>query len=326
MCCSAPPSPAMRSTDRLTSSLAAASSSSSTTGVAGVSIPLNGSAQLANGLTTNPTQLTFAAIAAGQSSTAQSVTITNSTNYAIGSVTLAASAPFSVSQNGCTGSLAAGANCTASVVFSPTAGGSATGSLSVSSTAVATPATVALSGTGFDFTVAFSGPSSQTVARGQKASYTLVLSPIGSSGTFTFVCGALPTGALCLFNPTTQTLNAGAQGNVLVEISTTANTARLEKPEFGRPGFWRSLPLTCGLLLLPLAIRRRRKIFQLVVLLAVLAGGISSCTSSGGGSSGGGGSGGNGGGSGTPTGTYTIPVTITANGISHAAALVLTVN
>ena len=146
------------------SSAAALVVSSSTTGVASVSVPLNGSAQLANGLTTNPTQLTFAAIAAGQSSTAQSVTITNSTNYAIGSVLLATSAPFSIAQNGCTGSLAAGANCTVSVVFSPSAGGSATGTLTVSSTSVATPATVALSGTGFDFTVAFSGPSSQTVA------------------------------------------------------------------------------------------------------------------------------------------------------------------
>jgi hypothetical protein len=308
------------------SSAAALVVSSSTTGVAAVSVPLNGSAQLANGLTTSPTQLTFTAIAVGQSSAAQSVTITNSSNYAIGAVTLAASAPFSISQNGCTGSLAAGANCVASVVFSPSAGGSATGSLTISSASVATPATVALSGVGFDFTVAFSGPSSQTVARGQKASYTLVLTPIGSSGTFTFTCGTLPTGALCLFNPTTQTLNAGVQGNVLVEISTTANTARLEKPELGRPGLWRSLPLTCGLLLLPLAIRRRRKIFQLAVLLAVLACGVSSCTSSGGGTSGGGGSGGSGGSGGTPTGTYTIPVTITANGISHAAALVLTVN
>ena len=94
----------------------------------------------------------------------------------------------------------------------------------------------------------------------------------------------------------------------------------------GKPGFWRALPLTCGLLLLPLAIRRRRKIFQLAFLLTVLASDITSCTSSGGGTSGGGGSGGNGGGGGTPTGTYTIPVTVTANGVSHAAAVVLVVN
>ncbi|MGD1062171.1 MAG: choice-of-anchor D domain-containing protein [Terracidiphilus sp.] len=305
--------------------------SSSTPDVTPVSVPLNGSGLLASGLTANPVLLTFAVVAAGQSSTAQSVTVTNSSNYAIGSVTLAASAPFNVAQNGCTGSLAAGANCTASVVFAPSTGGSATGSLTVSSTAVATPATVALSGIGFDFTVAFSGPSSQTVAAGQQANYTLALTPIGSSGTFTLACGTLPTDALCIFNPTKQTLNAGVQGNVLVEISTSSSQVRLERPEFGRPklgkpGFWRALPLTCGLLLLPLAIRRRHKMFQLVILLAVLACGISSCTSSGGGTGGTGGSGGSGGSSGTPTGTYTIPVTVTANGISHAADLVLTVD
>ncbi len=310
--------------------------SSSTTGVAAVSVPLNGSGQLSGGLTSNPTSLAFAVIGVGQTSTAQSVTVTNSSSYAIGSVTLATSGPFNVAQNGCTRGLAAGANCTAQIVFAPTAAGSASGTLTASSASVATPATIALSGTGFDFIVAFSGPSSQTVARGQQANYTLVLTPIGSSGTFTFACGTLPTGALCLFNPTTQTLNAGVQGNVLVEISTTAAQAHLERPEFGRPelgkpgptrpGLRHALPLTCGLLLLPLAIRKRRKIFQLAVLLAVLASGISSCTSSGGGTSGGGASGGSGGGSGTPTGTYTIPVTVTANGVSHAADLVLTVD
>jgi hypothetical protein len=297
--------------------------SSSTSGVAPVSISLNGGGQTSGGLTATPAVLSFAVIAVGQSSAAQSVTISNSSNSSIASVTPAVSGPFTISQSTCVGSLAAGANCTVSVVFAPSTTGSATGMLTVSSASVAAPATVALSGTGFDFTVAFSGPSSQTVAAGQQADYTLVLTPIGSSGVFAFACGTLPTDALCLFSPTTETLNAGVQGNVLVEISTTANKARLEKPEFGKPGLWRDLPFTCGLLLLPLAIRRRRKIFQLAVLLAILACGISSCTSSGGGS---GGSGGSGGGGGTPTGTYTIPVTVTANGISHSADLTLTVD
>ena len=304
--------------------------SSSTTGVAAASVPLNGSGQLTSGFATNPAQLTFAVVAVGQSSAAQSVTITNSSNYAIGSVTLAVTGPFNIAQNGCTGSLAAGANCTVSVVFAPSAGGSATGALTVSSAAVATPATVALSGIGFAFTVAFSGPSSQTVAAGQQANYTLVLTPIGSSGTFTFACGTLPTDALCLFNPATETLNAGVQGNVLIEVSTTKNTARVERPGFGGAGLWGALPLSCGLLLLPLAIRRRRGVFRLVVVVVVLACGFSSCTSSGGGTGGGGGggggSGGSGGSGGTPTGTYTIPVTVTADGITQTVDLVLTVD
>jgi hypothetical protein len=302
--------------------------SSSTPDVSAVSVPLNGTGLLANGLTTNTTQLSFPVVVAGQSSAAQTVTITNSTSYAIGAITLATSAPFSISQNGCTGSLAAGANCTVSLVFAPILGGAATGTLTVSSSGVATPAVVGLSGTGFDFTVSISGPSSQTVARGQTANYTIVITPAGASGTFSFVCGTLPAGSLCLFNPTSETLNAGVQGNVLVQISTSSSVALMERPGRGWPGpgstvFGRTLTLACALLFLPLAIRRRRRIFQLALLLAVLICGASSCTGSGGGS---GGSGGQGGGSGTPTGTYTVPVTVTADNISQTVDLVLTVD
>jgi hypothetical protein len=305
--------------------------SSSTAEVAPAPVALNGTGLLANGLTTNPVLLTFPVVAVGQTSTAQTVTITNTTSYSIGAISVVVSAPFSISQNGCTGSLAAGANCTVSVVFAPTVGGSATGTLTVSSSAVATPATLALSGTGFDFTVSFTGPSSQTVVVGQQANYTLMLAPTGASATFTFVCGTLPTDALCLFNPNTQTLNSGVQGNVLVEISTSASVVRLEKPGLGRPGpgqsgYGRALPLTCGLLLLPLAIYRRRWNFQLALLLAVLACGVSSCTSSGGGTGCTGSSCSQQGGGGTPTGTYTIPLTVTANGMSQCVNLVLTVD
>ena len=309
--------------------------SSSTPGVAPVSVPLNGSGQLATGLATNPSQLTFPVVAAGQSSTAQAVTVTNSSSYAIGSVALAATAPFSVTQNTCTGSLAAGANCTASVIFQPSAGGSASGALTVSSSAIATPATVPLSGTGFDFTVSITGSASQTVASGQQANYFLVISPTGSSGLFNFTCGTMPANALCIFSPATETVNAGGLGNLLVEISTgSASATRLEKPNIAKPDtakpnpdrsiFWRALPLTCGVLLLPLALRKRRKLFLLTVLLAVFAGGVSSCTSSGGGR--GGSSGSQGGGSGTPTGTYTIPVSVTSTGITQSVNLTLTVD
>ncbi|MGB6722960.1 MAG: hypothetical protein WBE72_19345, partial [Terracidiphilus sp.] len=87
------------------------------------------------------------------------------------------------------------------------------------------------------------------------------------------------------------------------------------------PAGWRALPLVCGLLLLPLALARRRKVLWLAVLTAVLMAGASSCTSSSGGT------GGNPpGGNGTPPGTYTIPITVTSTGVSHAVNVVLTVD
>ncbi len=304
--------------------------SSSTSGVVSVSVPLNGSGQLAAGLSVSPALLGFSVVAVGQTSAAQSVTIVNSSSYAVASLTLAAAAPYSVTQSTCTASLAAGANCTVSIVFQPTATGTASGSLTVSSAFVAAPAAVALSGTGFDFAVVVTGLASQTVAAGQQAVYTLGITPAGASGTFSFACGTLPTNALCIFNPTTETLGAGNQGTVQVEISTGgSSTVLVEKPEPvsprpGWPSFRRTLSLACGLLLLPLAIRARRKVFLTIVLVAVLASGISSCTSSGGGT--GGGSGGQGGGSTTPAGTYTIPVNVTSAGITHSVTLTLTVD
>jgi hypothetical protein len=174
---------------------------------------------------------------------------------------------------------------------------------------------------GFDFAAAVSGSSSQTVAAGQTADYAVTINPAnGAQGTFAYTCGTLPANALCLFNPATTTVTSGATGNVTVEISTgKSGSARMENP-----AGWRILPMLCGLLLLPLALGRRRKILLLAVLFAVIAGGISSCTSSGGGT--GGGSSGSGSGSATPPGTYTIPVTISSTGISHAVTITLTVD
>ena len=327
--------------------------SSSTSGVVPVSVPLNGSGQLTGGLTVNPTQIAFPVVAIGQSGAAQTLTVTNSSNFAIGSISLAAPAPFSISQNTCTGSLAAGANCTVSVVFQPSVGGPASGVLTVNSSAIAAPVTVALSGTGFDFSVSITGSATQSVASGQTASYSIQICGTGgcaqnptlpAGGTFTFQCGTLPTNALCTFNPATETLSSGAEGNVLIGISTgNAATGFLENPNsatpnlarFGagksssaktagpRPDLRRVLPLACGLLLIPLAFRKRSKMFLLMVLAAIFTCGVSSCVSSSGGT---GGTGGKLGGSNTPPGTYTIPISVTSTGITRSVNVTLTVD
>jgi hypothetical protein len=407
--------------------------SSSTLGVTAVTVPLNGTVQVAAGLNVNPTQLTFPAVSPGQSSAAQTVTITNTSGLKANSLTLSVTAQFSLTQNTCSGSLATGGNCSVGVIFQPTGSGTVTGALIVSSATVTIPATVALSGTGgglgaiqampaaisfgtvgvntasspitvtvtnpwpatsmegltltpsagfqlvsntcpstltaqasctvgvefaptsagaqsgnlsvtsstgsagalvalsgtgFDFTVAASGSASQSVASGQTAYYSLeicgaegcTLTPfLVSQGTFTFQSGSLPTNALCLFNPTSETVSAGATGNVAVEISTgqSGSSARSTGPVG-----WGVVPLVCGLLLLPLGWKRRRSTLLLAALLAILAGGVSSCTGSGGGS---GGSGGGSGGNATPPGTYTIPVTVVSGGVQHSLNLTLTV-
>jgi hypothetical protein len=397
--------------------------SSSSLGVKMVTMSLTGIGQVESGLNVNPSQLTFAVTSVGQSSAAQTVTVSNTSSSAASQLAFAVPAQFGLTQNTCTGSLAAGANCTVGVIFAPAAVGTATGVLTISSASVATPATVLLSGTGgvgaaiqvmptamvfattapgatssqttmtvtntgttaslsdlvlavtagfqlvnntcptalapglsctagvefapatagaqtgtltvtssavatgasvplsgvsLDFTLSVSGSASQSVASGQTANYTLTIAPSnGSGGTFTFACGTLPAYALCLFNPSTETLS-GISGTVTVEIS-TGTAAKSMAPPIGR-----FLPLACALVLLPFGWKRRRKAFLLVALLSILAGGISSCASSGGGT--GGGSGGQGGSGSTPVGTYSIPVTAVSSGIEHSVTLTLTVD
>jgi hypothetical protein len=186
-----------------------------------------------------------------------------------------------------------------------------------------------MQGMGFDFTVSVTGSSTQSVAGGENAAYTLVLTPLnGSSGTFAFVCDSLPASAICVFSPATETLTPGATGNVAVTISTGSTTSLLR---LKGPRGWGALPLVCGLLLLPLGWKSRRKALHglaLLMLLGALAGGVASCAKSGGGTGGGtGGSGGSGGLTGTtPAGTYSVPVTVTSTGVSHSATLTLTVD
>jgi hypothetical protein len=238
------------------------------------------------------------------------VTVTNTgVSASLSNLALAVTAGFQIVNNTCPTALAPGLSCTAGVEFAPTSAGAQTGTLTVTSSAVATGASVPLSGMSLDFTLTVIGSASQTVAAGQTADFTLVVTPLnGSGGTFTFACGTLPANALCLVNPVTETLN-GVTGNVMVQISTTAATGLLIEP-----ASWRILPLACGLILLPFGWRRRRKALLLVALLSILVGGISSCTSSGGGS---GGTGGESGSGGTPAGTYSIPVSASANGVTR---------
>jgi hypothetical protein len=297
--------------------------SSSTAGVAAAQVQLNGSGFLGSGIVVTPSILTFTnAVGVGHASGAQIVTITNSTGYPVDDVELAIAGPFSIGTNNCTGSLAAGDKCTAGILFQPSTTGTATGSLTVSSSMVSAPATVILSGTGFDFSVQPSGSTSVTVSSGQQAYYRLILSPIGAGGTFSFQCGTLPANALCLFNPATTTVSLGVQGNVEVQIYTNASgLAAQNEPQ--SPGS--SWLVACAIFLLPLALRRSRKLLLLVAFAAFLGCGPTSCTASIGGTTKGI-STGQSSTKGASAGTYTIPVTVTSAGVSHSVTLSLTVD
>jgi hypothetical protein len=109
--------------------------------------PGGGSSGGSSSLSASPSSVSFGSEAVGSTSSAQTVTVSNSGTAAASVSSVSASGPFSQT-NTCGSSIAAGGSCTVSVKFAPTASGAASGTLSVASSAPGSPLTVALSGTG----------------------------------------------------------------------------------------------------------------------------------------------------------------------------------
>ena len=85
------------------------------------------------------------------SSSAQSVTLTNSGNAALSINSIAVSGANAINfvqSNNCGSSLAAGSSCVINITFKPTASGAATATLSVTDDGSGSPPSASLSGTG----------------------------------------------------------------------------------------------------------------------------------------------------------------------------------
>jgi hypothetical protein len=289
---------------------------------ASASVPLSGTGGTPGSVQVAPSVIDFPQTGTGLISAPVTVTLTNpSGTIGLTSFALAVTAGFRLVNNTCPTTLAALASCTVGVEFAPTSAGTGSGSLTASSSALAAGAFVPLQGMGFDFALAASGLSSQTIADGQTAAFRLVLTPLlGSQGVFTFQCGSLPPYSACVFSPSSAAVTANSSGyeGVQIETGLTQTTASSTTRRMVRV-----LPLACGLLLLPFVLGRGRRTLLLVAVLAILAVGITSCTvaqsiSSGGTPSSGSGI--------TPAGTYSIPVTATSDGVAHSFTLTLTVD
>ncbi|MFF7886249.1 choice-of-anchor D domain-containing protein [Streptomyces sp. NPDC020794] len=98
-------------------------------------------------LSANPTSLSYPTQALNTSSSAQTVTVTNTGTAAATVSGITVTGDFSQTNN-CGTSIAANASCTVNVTFRPTASGTRTGDLSIASNASNGTTTVALTGTG----------------------------------------------------------------------------------------------------------------------------------------------------------------------------------
>ncbi|MGC9157618.1 MAG: choice-of-anchor D domain-containing protein [Terracidiphilus sp.] len=272
-----------------------------------------------------PNPVIFEQTGIGQTSSATTVTLTNPDGVnSLSGLTYTVSAGFQLAGNNCSSTLGAGASCTLGVEFAPTGGGEQSGTLTVADSVLPAGASISLEGMGFDFAATAAGLPSQTVASGQAAYYTLSVVPLnGAQGVFTFACGTLPPYSSCTFSPQSVGIAAYTSGYDTLEIATglAATSARSTHP--ARPSPWPVVPLLCGLVMMPLLRQRRRWSLLLVVAVSLVTGGVSSCATSGVVA------GGNVSPSGpgiTPAGTYTIPVTVTANGLSRQVNLTLIVD
>jgi hypothetical protein len=174
-------------------------------------------------VTFSPTSLSFGNLVV-QTSATSTITLTNRLNTALTVSNVAVSGtsgPFAVTSNTCA-SVAAGASCTVSVTFSPTTVGSATGTLTFTDSAVTSPQTVSLSGTGigpvtlsvtslsFSTTVAGNTSAAKTVTLTNNQSSALSITSIKTNPPFAVAsntCGtSVPTGKNCTvgvtFSPT----------------------------------------------------------------------------------------------------------------------------
>ncbi|MGM9488576.1 choice-of-anchor D domain-containing protein [Ideonella sp. YS5] len=212
--------------------------SDASNGDATVSLSGTGQAVATPQASLSPSSVSFGSVTVGNSSTAQTVTLTNSGSAALSITDISAASPFSAT-HACGSSLAAGANCKISVVFTPTGSGAASGNLSVSSNASGSPHTVGLSGTGvLASTGILQWTDSSAVAFGNAtvgddaATHTLTLSNTGSGtatlGEFT-VSGSnaadfrVDGSSTCAAS---QQLAAGAQCTLVLGFSPSAAGAR----------------------------------------------------------------------------------------------------
>lgn len=166
-------------------------------------------------------------------------------------------------------------------------------------------------------------PTTLTIAAGQSGQAVFTITPLdGFNSKVSFACNGLPTGASCSFNPSSVTPNGTAASTTTLTVSTTAPSAALYLPAPSSHQFGYAFAFPILLLLLGIGLSRRRACGGLglaaFLALLVVAAGLASCNSTATPS----------GNPGTPIGTDMVSVSASANAtgaINHSATLTITI-
>jgi hypothetical protein len=262
------------------------------------------------------TGLTFGLVGVGLTSPAQAITLTNHGGIVLGISNIVATGDFAllVGGNTCGSSLAPATACTVTLALSPSIAGPRTGMVTFTDAAANSPQTLALTGTGVDFSLAVNGAASATLKSGGTAPYLLALSSApGVTGDVGFTCSGVPVHASCTVNPATTAL--GGTQPITVTVATGLLTGAVEAPQMPWSGrlVWLAVLLPAGLL------ARRRRFAGLAALVIASVLGCSATRLFPGD-----------GGSGatvapTPSGTYTLVVAGSSAGLVRAVNLTVVV-
>lgn len=299
-------------------------------------VDMTGTGTAPPGVSAEPASINFGGLAAGTTSSVQTVTITNSGGSALTSLTAAVTANFAVAGNNCPATLGVGSACQIGVTFTAPAGaGSVAGSLTINAANLPQPLAVQLAGATEDFSLTASGASSAVIVSGQTASFTVQMEGLGGlTGTVTLTCTGAPQNATCTFGDAQNGICPSATSTSVTLNGQNASTANIcvatgvaPASAIARPPDDRRSPVVPMLaMLLPLAaagLRRRRWAGLLAMLIAaVLAAPLGCGVSASGGTGGGGGTTGQ---NNTPSGTYVLTVQGTISNMTHSVGLNLTV-
>lgn len=171
----------------------------------------------------SPSTVTFPSQYVGTSGLPQTVTVTNTGSAAL-TITAVTPSPadFGVINN-CASPVAPNASCNIAVFFDPTTGGTRTGTLSITDNATGSPQTVALTGSGEDFSMTASSTPSATISAGQTATYSVALAPTsGFAQNVALSCSGGPAMSTCSVTPSSVSLSGSAAKTVTVTVATSS--------------------------------------------------------------------------------------------------------
>ena len=211
--------------------------------------------------------LNFGNLDVGATSTPLSFTVTNHTAVSIVLTSLTAQGDYSFASN-CPSTLAGYAACSVTVMFKPVASGARPGMLVIATNNALFPtATVALAGTGVEFSLSLGSSSGSQIA-GRSVQFNALLSPIaGFSNFVTVSCVSNAPGSGCAAEGS-SVLVSDVNANDPVTITTTSQYAVIGYGSMGGGSRW-LLGLLAFAASFGLLVRRRARAWPRLALLCV---------------------------------------------------------